>query len=378
MSSNQAYEVIIIGGGLAGLASAIHLTKKGRRVLLIEKDEFPKHKVCGEYISNEVLPYLQSLGIDPFEFGAKSISNLEITTRSNKKTCSKLPLGGFGISRYCLDHEMYQKAKALGCHLKKAMVDSIEFHNDQFTVSTKEANTYKAAFVLGAFGKRSNLDKRLDRNFIRKKSPYLAVKIHARGVFDDTKVALHNFKGGYCGVSKVENNHINLCYITDYQSFKKYKSIQDFQEKVVFQNEELRRIFTNSTSVFAEPLTISQISFDAKPRIENHILMVGDAAGMIHPLCGNGMGMAISSAQLVSSLVLDYFQGKIKDRRELEKMYLSEWNKRFQKRLFVGHKIATVFRSDFLTSCLWRVVQFFPFVIPMIIKNTHGKELKRI
>ena len=71
------YDVIIIGGGLAGLTSAIHLSKANHSVLLIEKNEYPKHKVCGEYVSNEVLPYLDFLGFNPFEFGAKRISKLK-------------------------------------------------------------------------------------------------------------------------------------------------------------------------------------------------------------------------------------------------------------------------------------------------------------
>ncbi|MAD97615.1 MAG: FAD-dependent oxidoreductase [Flavobacteriaceae bacterium] len=375
MESTQKFEVIIVGGGLAGLTSAIHLAQQGRSILLLEKDEFPRHKVCGEYISNEVLPYLQSLGVNPFAFGAKQISRLEISTPRNKKVYSNLPLGGFGISRYRLDYELYKKAKEEGCITKTELVTDVDFADDTFTVKTKKGNAYKAQFVLGSFGKRSNLDKKLDRDFIKKKSPYLGVKIHASGDFDETKVALHNFKGGYCGVSKVENDHINLCYISDYKSFKKYKSIKDFQEKVVFQNESLRAIFSNTSPVFEAPITISQISFDSKPRIENHMLMVGDAAGMIHPLCGNGMGMAISSAQLVSTLLQDFFNGKIKNRNQLEKMYLSNWNKRFQKRLFFGHKIASIFNSDFLTNLMWNFVRAFPFIIPMIIKNTHGKEL---
>ena len=62
------YEVVIIGGGLAGLSAAIDLKKRGRSVGLIEKASFPRHKVCGEYVSNEVLPYLQSIGFDPYDF----------------------------------------------------------------------------------------------------------------------------------------------------------------------------------------------------------------------------------------------------------------------------------------------------------------------
>lgn len=78
--TSQQFDVIIIGGGLAGLTSSIHIAKNNFSVLLIEKNSYPKHKVCGEYVSNEVLPYLEYLGFDPFEFGAKRITNFELTT----------------------------------------------------------------------------------------------------------------------------------------------------------------------------------------------------------------------------------------------------------------------------------------------------------
>jgi flavin-dependent dehydrogenase len=80
----KKFDVIIIGGGLAGLCNAIHLSKFGKEVLLIERNEYPKHKVCGEYISNEVLPYLQFLDFNPFHFGAVKINSFQLsTTKSN-------------------------------------------------------------------------------------------------------------------------------------------------------------------------------------------------------------------------------------------------------------------------------------------------------
>ena len=72
------------------------------------------------------------------------------------------------------------------------------------------------------------------------------MKIHVSGEFPEDKVALHNFKGGYCGVSKVENGHINLCYITNYEAFKTYKDIETFNEEVVFKNKALKAIFKNA------------------------------------------------------------------------------------------------------------------------------------
>ena len=375
MKNNVTFDVIIIGGGLAGLCSAIHLSKMDIKILLIEKNEYPKHKVCGEYISNEVLPYLAFLDIHPFEFGAVKIDNFQLSTTNNQLISAKLPLGGFGISRYQLDFILAKKAKKNGVQIVQDVVVNVSFKEAFFTIQTKQNNAFKAKICVGAFGKRSLLDVKMERNFIQKKAPYLGVKMHVKGSFIKNVVALHNFKGGYCGVSKVENNTINLCYITSYLAFKKYKSIADFQENVVFKNTFLKEIFKNATPIFEKPLSISQISFETKNPIENHIIMCGDAAGMIHPLCGNGMSMAIQSAQIASPIIVQFLNGEIKSRKQLEKQYITKWNKQFKWRLKAGHCIAMLFRNHILAALLLQILKNVPFLLPIIIKQTHGKPI---
>ncbi len=369
-------DAIIIGGGLAGLTSAIHLSKFNFKVLLIEKNSYPKHKVCGEYVSNEVLPYLNFLGFNPFEFGAKKISNFELTTHNNKTIKAHLPLGGFGMSRYQMDFQLYQLALKNGADVLEDIVLDVNFKNEVFTIETKLNHQFQSKIVIGAFGKRSNLDLKLQREFISEKSPYLGVKTHVSGNFPENNVALHNFKGGYCGVSKVENDHINLCYITNYKAFKEYKDIETFQKEVVFKNLALKTLFQNSEQEFSKPLTISQISFKTKNPIENHMVMCGDSAGMIHPLCGNGMGMAIRSSQLASDLIIAYLQGKIATREHFEKLYTRRWKKTFSFRLKTGHTIAYLFRQDWLSPKILVALRWVPFLMPLIIKMTHGKPMK--
>ena len=376
MKITTTFDVIIVGGGLAGLTSAIHLSSRKKRVLLIEKNEYPKHKVCGEYISNEVLPYLNSLGINPINEGAKQITKVHISTTKSNLIKGELPLGGFGMSRYFLDNLLVKKAQLNGVQILKDTVDSIHFKKDSFTITTKSSGVFQSKITIGAFGKRSSLDQKMKRKFIQKKSPYLAVKIHVKGVFPENLVALHNFKGGYCGVSKVEDNAINVCYITEYRSFKKHKNITDFQEQVVFKNKHLRKIFKESTPVFEKPLTISQVSFQTKNPVEDHIIMCGDTAGMIHPLCGNGMGMAISSAQLASIRILQFLNGEIKTREGLEKQYLRDWNKEFKIRLKAGHFIAWLFRNQTISQIAYSILKRIPSLLPKIIKFTHGKQLR--
>jgi flavin-dependent dehydrogenase len=365
-------EVLIIGGGLAGLTAAIHLSKIGLQVTVIEKNEFPKHKVCGEYISNEVLPYLNWLDLNIADLNPTNITKLEFSAASGKTIKSTLPLGGFGISRFALDEYLYKKALENGCTVLQDNVENIVFENNQFIVTTANKNILKSEIVIGAFGKRSTIDQKLNRDFIQKKSYWLAVKAHYSGNFPNDVVGLHNFKGGYCGVSKVEKDMINICYLADYETFKRFKNIEEYQKSVVSQNPHLKVIFEKSKLLFEKPLTISQISFEKKQAVENHILMIGDTAGLIHPLCGNGMAMAIHSAKIVSELVEKYFANEIKSRKELEEKYIQEWNFNFKKRLKMGRLLSNLLQKQKLSAVLMRILIIFPFLLSKIIKKTHG------
>ncbi|PZX92722.1 FAD-dependent oxidoreductase [Flavobacterium aquariorum] len=367
--------VTIVGGGLAGLTAAIHLSKIGLQVIVIEKNEYPKHKVCGEYISNEVLPYLNWLSLNISELNPTHISKLDFSTPNGKLINCDLPLGGFGVSRFTLDAFLCKKAIENGCEIVQDNVDDIVYENDVFTVSTLKNRVISCEIVIGAFGKRSNIDQKLKRGFIQEKSHWLAVKAHYSGEFLNDLVGLHNFEGGYCGVSKVENNVINICYLASYESFKKYKSIEEFQSQIVSKNPHLKQILDTSKMLFETPLTISQVSFDKKASVENHILMIGDTAGLIHPLCGNGMAMAIHSAKIASELIGDFYTGKIKSREELEKKYIAEWNANFKKRLRIGRVLAFILQKRKVSAFFMKIMIEFPSLMPFIIKQTHGKTI---
>jgi flavin-dependent dehydrogenase len=366
-------DVIIIGGGLAGLTAALHLLNNGYAVIVFEKNDFPKHKVCGEYISNEVLPYLQSLDLDIEKLQPKYIDKLTFTLSSGKEIITNLPLGGFGISRYTFDNYLYEEVKKRGGKVLREKVIDVFFRDDIFTITTQKS-VHDCKLVLGSFGKRSNLDVKLNRKFISKPSNWLGVKAHYEVDFPDDLVGLHHFKGGYCGVSKVENNLINICYLGNYDTFKKHKDLQEYQDKVVSQNPHLKAIFDKAIIQFDKPLTISQISFESKTAIENNMLMIGDTAGLIHPLCGNGMAMAIHSAKLASEAVIPFLENNL-SRDEMEKGYEKKWNYNFRSRLRTGKWLGALLQKELLASFVMRLLFIFPGLLPMIIKKTHGKPL---
>jgi len=364
--------ILIIGGGLAGLTAAIHLSKLGYLVTIVEKNGYPKHKVCGEYISNEVVDYFSWLGLDPILAKSQSISQFRLEIDKSNFCEVRLPLGGFGISRYLLDDLLYQKAKSQNCSFIHETVSDITFSNNTFKVVLSSGLEVETPIAIGSFGKRSTIDVNLKRNFIQEKSHWMAIKGHFKGQFSNDLVGLYPFNGGYCGVSKVENNLINICYIVQTKVFKKYKNIPDFEFHTLLKNEGLKAVLDNSKAVFKTPLTISQISFDDKKAVENHVLMIGDAAGLIHPLCGNGMAMAIHSAKIASELVHNALQEAIFSREKLEINYQDKWNETFKNRLKMGRNLSSLLLNPYLTKITMKMVARFPALFKYIIKKTHG------
>jgi flavin-dependent dehydrogenase len=128
MLINEGYDVAIIGGGLAGLAASIQLTKAGYSVILFEKEKYPFHKVCGEYISLESWNYVCQLGLSLQNMDLPIIDTLLLTAPNGRTFTTQLPLGGYGISRYKLDFLLANIAKRIGVHLiEETKVDNVLF-----------------------------------------------------------------------------------------------------------------------------------------------------------------------------------------------------------------------------------------------------------
>ena len=366
-------KVIIIGGGLSGLLTSLQLVRAGIAVEVFEKKSYPFHRVCGEYISLETLQFLKSLSVYPDKFNPPQIKRLQLTSVNGKSVVLPLDLGGFGISRYHFDHFLFEKAKAEGVVFhENTEVEAVNFTDNHFECQAT-AKAYRADLVIGSFGKRSKLDVQLKRSFIKKRSPYLGVKYHIRTEHPADLIALHNFKGGYCGISNVEDGKTNLCYLSHNDNLKKHHSIKEMEEQVLFRNPFLKSIFKKSTFLFDKPETINEISFETKNPVENHILMAGDAAGMITPLCGNGMAMAIHASKILSELVIKFCENETYQRNQLEEDYTKGWTEQFARRLWAGRKIQRLFGSEWASDLAVNLALHAKPVANFLISKTHGK-----
>lgn len=369
-------QVIIIGGGLAGLTAAIHLSRQNIHVILIEKERYPHHKVCGEYLSKEVLPYLKLLEVDILSLKPPEINRLEYTSSRGKLISCDLEMGGLGISRYALDHFLFEKAESSGCQMISGNVTDVKFENNSFCIFLSNGDELRADFVLGAYGKRSALDKTFKRPFINRHSGWLAIKSHyLKNDYPEDLVSLHNFEGGYCGLSKTEGGAVNACYLASYKSFKKYRSTTEYMEQVLMKNPKLNAFFREVEPLFDQELSIAQVSFHRKNIIQDHILMLGDAAGLIHPLCGNGMAMAIHSAKIAAENLIQFYENRHITRSYAEVNYQNNWNKEFRSRLKAGRILQKILLNKPFSAITEGIIGSIPAVMPHIIRKTHGKAL---
>lgn len=367
-------KIVIVGGGLAGLVASIHLARHGVSSTVIEKQQYPFHRVCGEYVSNEVIPYLTSLDAFPDELNPSRISRFQLTSTNGASAELPLDLGAFGISRYAFDYFLYQKAQHLGVNLQlQTEVTSIDFDNGQFSLQTNNGS-HVADAVIGSYGKRSRLDKQLNRGFIQHHSPYVGVKYHIRlSDFPADLISLHNFQNGYCGISQVENNTINLCYLTHRENVRSHGTLRAMEEAVLYRNPFLKRIFNEAEFLFDRPETINEISFEPKSPVENHILMSGDAAGMITPLCGNGMAMAIHSAKILSEYLLRFCRESSYTREMLERNYSASWKRQFANRLWIGRYVQRLFGDAWTSNLAVGLARHVKPVANLLMQKSHGK-----
>jgi menaquinone-9 beta-reductase len=375
MSNTRIYDLAIVGGGLAGLSLSILMARNGRRVVLFEKETYPFHKVCGEYISMESHDFLRNLGLPLDEWQLPLINKLYITSPNGEFIRADLPLGGFGISRFKLDAALANIAKDKGVTVfENTKVYESQFKDGIHHVQTS-AGLFSAPVMAACYGKKSNLDVKWKRRFVQndKAINFIGVKYHVRANLPEQEIALHNFAGGYCGISKIEGDRFCLCYLTQSDNLKNNgQSIPVMEGKILKQNPALRKLLDEITPLFAEPVTIAQISFSKKTQLENHIICIGDAAGMIAPLCGNGMSMALHASRIAAKSIEAFISGRI-NRKEMEKSYQKNWNHQFARRLQTGRIIQRFFGKTFWSNVLIRALKPFPSLVRALIRQTHGK-----
>ncbi|PWJ59075.1 flavin-dependent dehydrogenase [Dyadobacter jejuensis] len=375
-SNNRVYACAIVGGGLGGLCLAIQLADQGREVVLFEKNIYPFHRVCGEYISNESWGFLESLGVPLAEWDLPKISQLGISAESGYMLNHRLGLGGFGISRYKLDAFLADLARKKGVKvLEHCKVTDVVAHEQGYSIVTTRGMFY-AELLCGSYGKYTPafVQKMEGYDLATDTSAdnYIGVKYHIRADLPAHRIELHNFRDGYCGISKVEANQYCLCYLTKSQNLRNHgNNIHDMEMEILNKNPFLRRYFFSADFIYKQPLVVSNVQFHKRRPLVGPLFQIGDAAGTISPLCGNGMSMAMRGSKILAYQMNRYFSGQL-SRTQLEGTFRSEWNEAFSSRIQMGFYLQKLFGKNTLTDWSLRGLSLSSGLRNRIVAATHG------
>ena len=302
------YDLAIIGAGPAGTAAAITAARAGARVLLLERGSFPRHKVCGEFVSAESLNLLSSLLKTQLLQSAPRITNARLFV-DDRILPSPITPPAASITRFDLDDDLFRAAQEAGAHARQQTTANNIEGDGPFQISTAQ-EMFKTRAVINATGRWSNLKTEPNQNHHPK---WLGLKAHFAEPDPPASVDLYFFEGGYCGVQPVnlesdkaaqpEKNRINVCAMvradvatTLPEVFTKNFALQDRSQ---------------TWQALTAPVTTAPLIFRHPQPATGAILQAGDAAGFVDPFIGDGISLALRSGTLAAHALLAFIEGKV-------------------------------------------------------------------
>ncbi|HEX5705100.1 MAG TPA: NAD(P)/FAD-dependent oxidoreductase [Pyrinomonadaceae bacterium] len=350
MSMNSDYDVIIAGGGPAGSSAAIHLALRGARVLLAEQKKFPRPKLCGEFISPECFTQFERLGVSDQMLASSPSPLTETVFYSQAGARVSVPSTWFskggvalGLSRAEMDERLLRRAAEVGVDVREeTSVTSLNFESGRVTgVNLKAHNSeelVRAPITIDATGRARVLARMAEKNGSGRSQQreLVAFKAHLQ----NTGVApgaceIYFYRGGYGGLSSIENGLSNLCFIVNARDVRRCQSNADRVVRSVVCRNQRASLTLREAVAHSAWLAVSLEGFGRhSPAPVDGLLTIGDAASFIDPFTGSGMLMALESGELVANIIMPRLpQLHELQRRSLSDQYCAAYGRQFNSRL---------------------------------------------
>ena len=297
ITRKRIFDLAVIGAGPAGASAAITAARAGFDVALFEAGSFPRHKVCGEFISGEAVPILYSLFADcRLLANVPRIRSARIFLDGRRGEFTVDP-EAISLSRHDLDFHLWNSALAEGVDGRaRTRVISIKKVDYLFSISTKEEMIHARA-VINATGRWSNLaSSKRDTN-----GHWIGLKQHFFEDHANPQCDLYFFPGGYCGVQSLGKGTINVAAMVRADVARNLDAV--FQ-----QNPDLARR-SRGWRPASEPVATSPLVFSVPRTSDAGTILVGDAAAFLDPFAGDGISIALHSGQLAATALTPYLQG---------------------------------------------------------------------
>lgn len=380
----EDFEIGIIGGGPAGSTAAAFLAEYGFNVCLFEKKNFPRETLCGEFLSLEVSSFLKQMNLynEFISLQPNKIRSFRFFNDSGKSIYSKLNFYAFGLSRSLFDNLLlcnvkrkgvfvYQPAEVIKIVPTKNYVSLVIKNDDQNLINIK------VNYLIAAYGKQNPLDNYLSRNFISYRSKLNGIKFHLDKSelknFAEEEIQIYLGDDIYCGVNKVENNKVTFCFLEDRNKEQPppRKQLVELKKK----NSAFKELFMENDEHIFDQLPVygtGNIYFGKKNLIEEGVFMIGDAAGVIAPLAGDGIGIAMESGKLIAGLFDQKRKENFSDAK-LKFQFVKKWNKLFSKRMKTAMHIQNFILNDSKRNAAFLIAGYLPKLLPYLIKATRSK-----
>ena len=355
---NPKSKIVIVGAGPAGASLAIRLAKSNHRVVLIEREKFPRQKLCGEFISPECFRHFRELEVADEMFAANGERIAEtVFYAPNGKSVGvptewfdKHEAGALSLSRAEMDYQLLEKAKSVGVEVleETSIVGLLSETNGIRGVKVKsktcETEEIAADLTIDATGRARVLTKlagkiQISDSRFKIQNPkskiqnrLVGFKTHLKNVvFERGRCEIYFFPGGYGGLSYVENKLANFCFLIEADAVKKHDSdAAQIIEKLVYQNKRAFETLENSAPV-ADWLAVAVDGFGRKDlNPAANLFAVGDAGAFIDPFTGSGMLMALESAEILARTIAESSTAQ-----QIAEKYKFDHARKFRRRLFV-------------------------------------------
>src|SRR5216684_1503835 len=332
----QNVDVAVVGAGPAGSTLAALLARRGYSVALIDRDTFPRDKLCGEFLSYDALPIIDALGLrhELDAHAAPGISHCRIVGRHRNYEFD-FPHPARGVSRMLLDDALFRRAVAAGAQAITGTASEVTRGGVTF-----DGGAVRARVVAGAWGRWGRFDQQLERAFVRDRSHRnFGFKRHYRGDGAEGVIELYSFANGYLGVSDVEGGITNICGLVHARRLQGHKGKWDsFVEEIRAEEEPLEAMYARYEPAQDGFLSSEPVIFRSRSAVEEGIFMIGDASGVIDPLTGNGMAMALQSALVAAPFIAAALENG--DRQHSEDAYRARHAQLFGRRIGWSRRVA--------------------------------------
>jgi menaquinone-9 beta-reductase len=317
----EHFDVAIVGAGPAGSSAAIALARKGYSVALLDKEQFPREKLCGDFLNPINWPLLRELEVERAVLARthEKVTIFRFTSFSGEETEVPLPniedetLFGLGVRRFDLDDVLLQKSEREGGTLfQKCKLRALKRETESWRLRFDHAGTIEelqATVLIGADGRNSWVGHHLGMaGSAAMQGRAIGFQLRLKSLNPVAgKVEIHLFPGGYAGVVGLGGNTLNLCVAVDRARFQPYRSLDRLLESCLSLNSHLEAILRRSQLVGAAR-SVYPVYFSSRRSYGHRVLLVGDAARVNEPVTGEGIYFALKSGELAARTIDQAFR----------------------------------------------------------------------